>query len=195
MPLPPISPQQMWVTTQIRFKYLISTLLITICLLPPSSPASCVVSFQTTQELMTMHAREAIQACVSEFISFITDEAKERCQMESRRILTANDLLASMEALVFHNNVETLTLFLSRYRAQNYERSSTSQSSVVRPGPPTAQMARPPPLSVAAHGCCWWWWIYRIDPIYKWKHKQCFSTSRIKCWNLQLDIEISLASN
>lgn len=92
MPLPPISPQQMWVTTQIRFKYLISTLLITICLLPPSSPASCVVSFQTTQELMTMHAREAIQACVSEFISFITDEAKERCQMESRRILTANDL-------------------------------------------------------------------------------------------------------
>lgn len=96
-------------------------------------------------------AREAIQECVSEFIGFITEEAKEKCQLESRRVLTANDLLAAMEALGFDNYVETLTLFLSRHRAQDYGRGSTSQLPGVRPDgdfarrSPVAQMARPPP--------------------------------------------------
>lgn len=101
-------------------------------------------------------AREAIQESVSEFIGFITDEAKERCQLESRRILTANDVLGAMDALGFHNYAETLTIFLSRHRAQNYERGSTSQLPVVRPDanfarrPPAARPPPPPPPSVAA---------------------------------------------
>lgn len=88
-------------------------------------------------------AREAIQECVSEFIGFITEEAKEKCQLESRRVLTANDLLAAMEALGFDNYVETLTLFLSRHRAQDYGRVRPDGDFARRS--PVAQMARPPP--------------------------------------------------
>jgi histone H3/H4 len=34
-------------------------------------------------------AKECVQECVSEFISFITSEAAERCQLEKRKTVTA----------------------------------------------------------------------------------------------------------
>ncbi|MQL75540.1 hypothetical protein Taro_007929 [Colocasia esculenta] len=61
-------------------------------------------------------AKETIQECVSEYISFITSEANERCQQEQRKTITAEDLLWAMSKLGFDDYVEPLTLYLQRYR-------------------------------------------------------------------------------
>lgn len=61
-------------------------------------------------------ARECIQECVSEFISFITSEASERCQNEKRKTINGEDILYAMCALGFDNYVEPLTLYLHKYR-------------------------------------------------------------------------------
>lgn len=61
-------------------------------------------------------ARECIQECVSEFISFITSEASERCQNEKRKTINGEDILYAMAALGFDNYVEPLTLYLHKYR-------------------------------------------------------------------------------
>lgn len=64
-------------------------------------------------------ARECIQECVSEFISFITSEASERCQNEKRKTINGEDILYAMVTLGFDNYVEPLTLYLHKYREVN----------------------------------------------------------------------------
>lgn len=71
----------------------------------------CSLFFQIAKE-----ARECIQECVSEFISFITSEASERCQNEKRKTINGEDILYAMCALGFDNYVDPLTLYLHKYR-------------------------------------------------------------------------------
>ncbi|PHT64593.1 Nuclear transcription factor Y subunit B-9 [Capsicum annuum] len=61
-------------------------------------------------------SKETIQECVSEFISFVTSEANERCQREQRKTITAEDVLWAMSKLGFDDFIEPLTLYLHRYR-------------------------------------------------------------------------------
>lgn len=61
-------------------------------------------------------AKETIQECVSEFISFITSEANMRCHQEQRKTITAEDLLWAMNNLGFDDYIEPLTFYLSRLR-------------------------------------------------------------------------------
>ncbi|KRT82297.1 hypothetical protein AMK59_3024 [Oryctes borbonicus] len=61
-------------------------------------------------------ARECVQECVSEFISFITSEASERCHMEKRKTINGEDILFAMSTLGFDNYVEPLKLYLQKYR-------------------------------------------------------------------------------
>ncbi|OMO76958.1 Transcription factor, CBFA/NFYB, DNA topoisomerase [Corchorus capsularis] len=69
-------------------------------------------------------AKETIQECVSEYISFITGEANERCQREQRKTITAEDVLWAMSKLGFDDYIEPLTLYLHRYRELEGERGS-----------------------------------------------------------------------
>ncbi|XP_067007671.1 nuclear transcription factor Y subunit beta isoform X2 [Anabrus simplex] len=61
-------------------------------------------------------ARECVQECVSEFISFITSEASDRCHMEKRKTINGEDILFAMTNLGFDNYVEPLKLYLQKYR-------------------------------------------------------------------------------
>ena len=61
-------------------------------------------------------AKECVQECVSEFISFITSEAAEKCQMEKRKTIGGEDILHAMTALGFENYAETLKIHLAKLR-------------------------------------------------------------------------------
>ncbi|KAJ8966638.1 hypothetical protein NQ314_003405 [Rhamnusium bicolor] len=61
-------------------------------------------------------ARECVQECVSEFISFITSEASDRCHMEKRKTINGEDILFAMSTLGFDNYVEPLKIYLQKYR-------------------------------------------------------------------------------
>lgn len=69
-------------------------------------------------------AKETIQECVSEYISFITGEANERCQREQRKTITAEDVLWAMSKLGFDDYIEPLTMYLHRYREMEGDRAS-----------------------------------------------------------------------
>nr|CAH7756405.1 unnamed protein product [Callosobruchus chinensis] len=67
-------------------------------------------------------ARECVQECVSEFISFITSEASDRCHMEKRKTINGEDILVAMSTLGFDNYVEPLKIYLQKYReVSNHE--------------------------------------------------------------------------
>jgi len=61
-------------------------------------------------------ARECIQECVSEFISFITSEAIDRSHSENRKTVNGDDLIYAFSTLGFENYVEPLTLYLHKHR-------------------------------------------------------------------------------
>ncbi|KAI8599195.1 histone-fold-containing protein [Dissophora ornata] len=61
-------------------------------------------------------AKETVQECVSEFISFITSEASDRCQLEKRKTINGEDILWAMQSLGFENYAEALKIYLAKYR-------------------------------------------------------------------------------
>lgn len=84
-------------------------------------------------------AKECMQECVSEFISFITSEASEKCQQEKRKTVNGEDILFAMTSLGFENYSEALKIYLSRYREIGGTRPSsqirTSLPGSLQPGP------------------------------------------------------------
>lgn len=66
-------------------------------------------------------ARECIQECVSEFISFISSEAIERSVAENRKTVNGDDLLVAFSNLGFDNYVEPLSIYLQKYREVSFQ--------------------------------------------------------------------------
>ncbi|XP_044949151.1 nuclear transcription factor Y subunit B-4-like [Hordeum vulgare subsp. vulgare] len=60
---------------------------------------------------ITKDAKESIQECVSEFISFITTEASDKCMKEKCKTINGDDLIWSMGTLGFEDYVEPLKLY------------------------------------------------------------------------------------
>ncbi|CAK9161453.1 unnamed protein product [Ilex paraguariensis] len=61
-------------------------------------------------------AKETVQECVSEFISFVTSEASDKCQREKRKTINGDDLLWAMATLGFEDYIEPLKVYLNRCR-------------------------------------------------------------------------------
>eukprot|EP00249_Psilotum_nudum_P020469 c27718_g1_i1 orf=358-1008(-) len=72
-------------------------------------------------------AKETVQECVSEFISFVTGEASDKCQREKRKTINGDDLLWAMSTLGFEDYVEPLKLYLHKYRELEGEKASISK--------------------------------------------------------------------
>ncbi|KAK1567441.1 hypothetical protein Q3G72_012285 [Acer saccharum] len=69
-------------------------------------------------------AKETVQECVSEFISFITGEASDKCQREKRKTINGDDLLWAMTTLGFEEYVEPLKVYLQKYREIEGEKTT-----------------------------------------------------------------------
>ncbi|KAF1912275.1 histone-fold-containing protein [Ampelomyces quisqualis] len=78
-------------------------------------------------------AKECMQECVSEFISFITSEASEKCQQEKRKTVNGEDILFAMTSLGFENYSEALKIYLSRYREVSLTPSQPLLHSLLLP--------------------------------------------------------------
>ncbi|KAJ2976577.1 hypothetical protein NUW58_g8047 [Xylaria curta] len=76
-------------------------------------------------------AKECMQECVSEFISFITSEASEKCHQEKRKTVNGEDILFAMTSLGFENYAEALKIYLTKYRESQSNRGESQQN---RPG-------------------------------------------------------------
>ena len=61
-------------------------------------------------------ARETVQECVSDFISFITSEACEKCINDKRRTINGNDLIYAMRQLGFERYLENIQLYYDKYQ-------------------------------------------------------------------------------
>jgi histone H3/H4 len=65
---------------------------------------------------LSRDAKETFQECVSEFISFITSEASDRCNSEKRKTINGEDILYAMNNLGFEKYTPILKIYLDKFR-------------------------------------------------------------------------------
>ncbi|XP_043702809.1 nuclear transcription factor Y subunit B-1-like isoform X2 [Telopea speciosissima] len=101
-------------------------------------------------------AKETVQECVSEFISFITSEASDKCQREKRKTINGDDLLWAMATLGFEDYIDPLKVYLNRYREMEGDTKGSAKSGDkrdavgVQPGPNAQSQGQH--LMVPMHG-------------------------------------------
>lgn len=79
-------------------------------------------------------AKECVQDCVSELISFITSEASDKCAAEKRKTINGDDILYAMRVLGFDNYEEVLRVYLSRYRMEQEREPKPRKRAERAPG-------------------------------------------------------------
>lgn len=77
---------------------------------------------------ISKEAKETMQECVSEFISFVTGEASDKCHKEKRKTVNGDDLCWALGSLGFDDYSESLKRYLIKYREAEGERAAASQN-------------------------------------------------------------------
>jgi len=75
---------------------------------------------------ISKEAKEAVQECLSEFISFVTSEAAEKCHDEKRKTIGGEDVLYAMMLLGLEQYVEPLRIHLAKMRTVSVKRPMIS---------------------------------------------------------------------
>ncbi|KAM7254661.1 hypothetical protein ACFE04_019902 [Oxalis oulophora] len=73
-------------------------------------------------------AKETMQECVSEFISFVTGEASDKCHKEKRKTINGDDICWALGSLGFDNYADQLKVYLNRYREIEGEKANNIKS-------------------------------------------------------------------
>ncbi|KZT52644.1 histone-fold-containing protein [Calocera cornea HHB12733] len=115
--------------------------------LPIANVARIMKSSLPPNAKIAKDAKETVQECVSEFISFITSEAAEKCHLEKRKTVVGEDIIYALYSLGFENYAEVLKVLLARMRhahslAQAHKKSASGEFS---PSDPSE-------LALQAHG-------------------------------------------
>lgn len=84
--------------------------------LPISNISRLMKKALPRQAKVSSSAKDLIQACCIEFISFLTSEANDRCLAEKRKTINGDDILFSMKSLGFDEYEVVCRIWLSRYR-------------------------------------------------------------------------------
>ncbi|XWS14061.1 hypothetical protein CRYUN_Cryun36dG0091100 [Craigia yunnanensis] len=65
---------------------------------------------------ISKEAKETMQECVSEFISFVTSEASQKCRKERRKTVNGDDICWAFATLGFDDYAVPLRRYLQKYR-------------------------------------------------------------------------------
>ncbi|KAI4378821.1 hypothetical protein MLD38_016250 [Melastoma candidum] len=77
-------------------------------------------------------AKETVQECVSEFISFVTGEASDKCQREKRKTINGDDVIWAITTLGFEDYAAPLKAYLNKYKEMEGDRVSVPGRSTQR---------------------------------------------------------------
>jgi len=79
---------------------------------------------------ISKESKETMQECVSEFISFVTSEASEKCRKERRKTVNGDDICWALGTLGFDDYAEPMRRYLHRYRELEVDRTPTTTNNI-----------------------------------------------------------------
>ncbi|KAF9681580.1 hypothetical protein SADUNF_Sadunf05G0016400 [Salix dunnii] len=78
---------------------------------------------------ISKEAKQTMQECATEFISFVTGEASDRCQKENRKTVNGDDICWALSSLGFDDYAEAIVRYLHKYREAERERSTNQHEA------------------------------------------------------------------
>ncbi|KMT06084.1 hypothetical protein BVRB_7g164040 [Beta vulgaris subsp. vulgaris] len=91
-------------------------------LLPIANVGRIMKQILPSNAKISKEAKETMQECVSEFISFVTGEASDKCHKEKRKTVNGDDICWALSSLGFDDYADPLKRYLHRYREFEGER-------------------------------------------------------------------------
>ncbi|KNA09927.1 hypothetical protein SOVF_149060 [Spinacia oleracea] len=91
-------------------------------LLPIANVGRIMKNILPPNAKISKEAKETMQECVSEFISFVTGEASDKCHKEKRKTVNGDDICWALSSLGFDEYADPLKRYLYRYRQFEGER-------------------------------------------------------------------------
>ncbi|KAB2009757.1 hypothetical protein E1A91_D10G192800v1 [Gossypium mustelinum] len=79
---------------------------------------------------ISKEAKETMQECVSEFISFVTSEASDKCRKERRKTINGEDICWALVTLGFDDYAAPLRRYLNKYREVEGDNKAANQDKV-----------------------------------------------------------------
>lgn len=79
---------------------------------------------------ISKEAKETIQECASEFISFVTGEASDKCRKENRKTVNGDDICWALTSLGFDDHAEATGRYLYKFREFEKERANKKIPSI-----------------------------------------------------------------
>ncbi|XP_038704743.1 nuclear transcription factor Y subunit B-4-like [Tripterygium wilfordii] len=80
---------------------------------------------------ISKESKQTIQECATEFISFVTAEASDKCHKENRKTVNGDDICWALGCLGFDDYAQAILTYLHKYREA--ERQRTNQNKVTPP--------------------------------------------------------------
>ncbi|KAB1214023.1 Nuclear transcription factor Y subunit B-5 [Morella rubra] len=93
-------------------------------LLPIANVGRIMKQILPANAKISKESKETMQECVSEFISFVTCEASEKCRKERRKTVNGDDVCWALETLGFDDYAGPLRRYLHRYREVEVDRAN-----------------------------------------------------------------------
>ncbi|XVF06056.1 hypothetical protein REPUB_Repub06bG0015500 [Reevesia pubescens] len=78
---------------------------------------------------ISKEAKQTMQECATEFISFVTGEASDKCHKENRKTVNGDDICWALSALGFDNYAEAIVRYLHKYREAEREKASSQNKA------------------------------------------------------------------
>ncbi|XP_059651044.1 nuclear transcription factor Y subunit B-4 [Cornus florida] len=78
---------------------------------------------------ISKEAKETIQECATEFISFVTGEASDKCHKENRKTVNGDDICWALSSLGFDAYAEATSKYLYKYREFERERANQNKAA------------------------------------------------------------------
>lgn len=94
---------------------------------------------------ISKEGKQTMQECATEFISFVTGEASDKCHKENRKTVNGDDICWALSALGFDNYAEVIVRYLHKYREAERDKAnqmSKGNNNNISPPPP------PPPTTI-----------------------------------------------
>ncbi|OMO68794.1 Transcription factor, CBFA/NFYB, DNA topoisomerase [Corchorus capsularis] len=76
---------------------------------------------------ISKEAKQTLQECATEFISFVTGEASDKCHKENRKTVNGDDICWALSALGFDNYAEAIVRYLHKYREAEREKANLNK--------------------------------------------------------------------
>ncbi|KAM5561222.1 nuclear transcription factor Y subunit B-4 [Rosa sericea] len=99
-------------------------------LLPIANVGRIMKQILPQRAKVSKEAKQRMQECATEFLSFVTGEASDKCHKENRKTVNGDDICWALSALGFDNYAEATTRYLHKFREAERERLAANQSNV-----------------------------------------------------------------